>query len=55
MKDADACFEEGMKHIGLSWHADYPRVDASSRSRQSKDPGRRRSRRVLDGAAAITV
>jgi tetratricopeptide (TPR) repeat protein len=23
MKDADACFKEGMKHIGLSWHADY--------------------------------
>lgn len=23
MTDADACFEEGMKHIGLSRHADY--------------------------------
>ena len=23
MKDADACFNEGMKHIDLSWHADY--------------------------------
>ena len=23
MKDADACFKEGMKHIDLSWHADY--------------------------------
>jgi len=23
MKDADACFKEGMKHIELSWHADY--------------------------------
>ena len=23
MDDADACFEEGMKHIGLSHHADY--------------------------------
>lgn len=23
MSDADACFKEGMKHIDLSWHADY--------------------------------
>ena len=23
MTDADACFKEGMKHIELSWHADY--------------------------------
>ena len=23
MNDADACFQEGMKHIELSWHADY--------------------------------
>src|SRR4029453_6949934 len=23
MTDADACFEEGMKHVGLSRHADY--------------------------------